>query len=351
MDTQRMYRPNVLVADTSALTREQWLQVRRDGIGGSDAAAVLGISPFKTRKELYWDKAGIPDENAGDDDAWLAKEAGNCLEGLVVQVFCRKNPGWDVYQDTRMYQHAVYPWMLADIDRIAVHRKTGRAYILEIKTCDVHVLDKWGDKNSNVIPPEYEAQGRHYMSVLGLGGVVFACLGGTRMYGYRQRFLTRDAAKEQALIRAEADFWNNFVKKEAEPPFNGHEDAGMVLAALSSHYRKRNAVKRIPDAYIGNVTQVNLLNDRISGLNRELEQLKRQRDRYLAPIAEYLQGADGVFETEKDATEFRFIERKSVIVASDSLPGLKLEYPEAYEKFVLESKSGFWKAKRKRRNI
>lgn len=56
MDTA--YEPLVLV-DTSALTEEQWLDYRRLGIGGSDAAAVLGISPFRTARDLYYDKLNM----------------------------------------------------------------------------------------------------------------------------------------------------------------------------------------------------------------------------------------------------------------------------------------------------
>ena len=52
------YQPLVLV-ETSELPREEWLAYRRRGIGGSDAAAVLGISPFMTGRDLYYDKLGI----------------------------------------------------------------------------------------------------------------------------------------------------------------------------------------------------------------------------------------------------------------------------------------------------
>ena len=52
------YQPLVLV-DTSNLLRDEWLDWRRKGLGGSDAAAVLGISPFRTARDLYYDKLGI----------------------------------------------------------------------------------------------------------------------------------------------------------------------------------------------------------------------------------------------------------------------------------------------------
>ncbi len=58
MTQTKAYEPNILV-DTSDLPRDEWLKYRRLGIGGSDAAAILGISPFRTARDLYYDKLNI----------------------------------------------------------------------------------------------------------------------------------------------------------------------------------------------------------------------------------------------------------------------------------------------------
>lgn len=65
MENAKCYAPQILVG-TEGLPREQWLEYRRKGIGGSDAAAVLGISPFRTGRDLYYDKLNIctPRQNA-----------------------------------------------------------------------------------------------------------------------------------------------------------------------------------------------------------------------------------------------------------------------------------------------
>ena len=52
------YEPEVIV-DTDTLSREDWLSYRKLGIGGSDVAAIMGISPFATIRDLYNDKFGI----------------------------------------------------------------------------------------------------------------------------------------------------------------------------------------------------------------------------------------------------------------------------------------------------
>ncbi len=83
------YQPLVLV-ETADLSREDWLSYRRQGLGGSDAAAVLGISPFRTARDLYYDKRGIPIEDDGGN--WVAMEVGNLLEEDHGNVCQRNEP-------------------------------------------------------------------------------------------------------------------------------------------------------------------------------------------------------------------------------------------------------------------
>lgn len=95
------YQPLVLV-DTAQLTRPEWLEYRRKGLGGSDAAAVLNLSPFRTARDLYFDKLGIV--TADDQANWVALEVGNLLEPLVARIFGKKT-GLKIYQRKCMFQH------------------------------------------------------------------------------------------------------------------------------------------------------------------------------------------------------------------------------------------------------
>ncbi|MDN5292305.1 MAG: hypothetical protein PWQ06_2544, partial [Anaerophaga sp.] len=107
------YRPLVLV-DTANLPEKEWLEYRRQGIGGSDAAAVLGISPFRTARDLYYDKLNIvsPEDDMAN---WVAKKMGHLLEDLVAEIF-RVKTGFRIYQAKKMFMHPEYRFMLADID-------------------------------------------------------------------------------------------------------------------------------------------------------------------------------------------------------------------------------------------
>ena len=82
------YLPLILV-DTSNLERDEWLNWRRKGIGGSDAATILGVSPFATARDLYYDKSNIVSAN-DEESNWVQMEIGHLLEDLVAKIFSKK---------------------------------------------------------------------------------------------------------------------------------------------------------------------------------------------------------------------------------------------------------------------
>lgn len=183
--------PNVLTP-TADLSREEWLAFRRQGIGGSDAAAVLGISPFRTGVDLYYDKLGQPVED--DEQNWVAKEVGTLLEDLVARIFAKKT-GLKVCPMPVMFQHTEHPWMLADVDRL-VKLPDGSTAILECKTTNYNARDKWEYDGKPIVPQYYEAQGRHYMAVMNLNRVYFCCLYGNSEDDVIIRSIDRDLKYE-----------------------------------------------------------------------------------------------------------------------------------------------------------
>lgn len=154
--------PKVLVS-TENLTEQEWLAYRRRGIGGSDVAAILGISPFRTARDLYDDKLNIA---LAVDDAgnWVALEMGHLLEPLVAQIFTKKT-GLEVFQIKKMFQHPQYPFMLADVDYF-VRLPNRKIALLEIKTTNYNAKDHWWKDGEECVPVYYETQGRHYMAVM-----------------------------------------------------------------------------------------------------------------------------------------------------------------------------------------
>lgn len=135
------YQPVSLV-DTSTLTNEEWLQWRKKGIGGSDVAAALNLSPYRTMRDLYYDKIGVEAVEPGEDKS-ITFEIGHLLEDVVAKIFAKKT-GLTVYRDQTMYQHPLFPFMLADVDRF-ITLPNGEKAILECKTAHYDLRHKWAN--------------------------------------------------------------------------------------------------------------------------------------------------------------------------------------------------------------
>src|ERR1051325_6997666 len=180
----------LVVARTDDITRDQWLQVRRMGIGGSDVAAMLGISPVTSPLSLYFDQVG---ELAPQDETermfWGAK-----LEKPIAEVFAERT-GLTVAPLPVILRHPEHAWMLANVDRVVVDesvdpdddeflslrdRIDNARAVVEIKTTNVFSKGDWLDADGElVVPDHYQTQVQWYLGVTGLPGawVVVLILG------------------------------------------------------------------------------------------------------------------------------------------------------------------------------
>lgn len=104
MNNKAEYTPEKVV-DISNLSREDWLEYRKKGIGGSDVAAIMGISPFATIRDLFYNKTGVqPVIQEEEESNWVAKEVGHRLEDLVAEIFSKKT-GLEVFPVRVMFRH------------------------------------------------------------------------------------------------------------------------------------------------------------------------------------------------------------------------------------------------------
>lgn len=222
------YKPEVLVS-TEGLTNEQWLEYRRLGIGGSDAAAVMGLSPFCTMRDLYYDKCGIQAVMEEEESNWVAKQVGHRLEDLVAEIFSVKT-GLKVYPVRKMFKHPLFPFMLADVD-FFIDFGDGRTGILECKTTNYNCQNKWANDS---VPVNYEYQGRHYMAVMNLDEVYFACLYGNNENEFIIRHMERDLDMEEEFDCRGSKFLEGVCTEEDRTAI--HRKTGLVLESIRRHY-------------------------------------------------------------------------------------------------------------------
>ena len=223
-DTAHKPRPALKLVKTQGLPREQWLQVRKGGIGSSDAAAAVGLHPYKSQLQLWMEKTGrdgnLPVTNPNDDSSPLYW--GSLLEPIVAAHYTRRT-GHKVRRINAVLQHPEHPWMLANIDREVTG--TADVQILECKTAGIHGARLWKDG----VPEYVQLQVMHQLAVTGKAAAdVAVLLGGQELQVFR---IDRDEALIAQLIALERQFWG-FVERDQEPPVDGSDSADLALRAL-----------------------------------------------------------------------------------------------------------------------
>jgi len=186
-------------------TRQEWLAQRRRGIGGSDAACVLGLSPWKTPYALWLEKTG---QSADDDADSAAMLWGRTLEPVIRAHYCAQT-GRTVQTPQCIIAHPDYPWMLANVDGL-----TDCGKVLEIKTA--RFADDWGEAGSDEVPDAYALQVQHYMAVTGRAAADIAVLiGGS---DFRIYHVPENRELQSNLMEAEAAFWQLVQSKTPPAP-------------------------------------------------------------------------------------------------------------------------------------
>ncbi len=212
------------LVNTTEIDRATWLQVRRRGIGGSDAAAAVGLSPYKSPLELWLEKTGrdadLPQVDPDDMDSPMYW--GTVLEPLVATQYTHKT-GRLVRRVNAVLQHPQEPWMLANLDREVVG--CPEVQILECKTAGLNGARLWKDG----VPEYVQLQVMHQLAVTGKRAADVAVLiCGQELQIHR---IERDEALIGQLIELERRFWHQ-VETDQVPPADGSESAAAALQCL-----------------------------------------------------------------------------------------------------------------------
>ena len=197
------------------MSRHEWLQERKKGIGGSDASAILGFNQWKSAFELYIDKTSDQVEEIDNE----AIHWGNVLEDVVAEEFTRRT-GKKVRRRNQTFRHKEHDFMHANIDRDVVGEKA----LLECKTTNAFNIDAWEGEQ---IPPAYMCQVQHYMAVLDYEKAYIAVLIGGQKFVWKE--IERDDEFIELMIEQEKHFWNEHVLKEVPPEIDGSPSASELL--------------------------------------------------------------------------------------------------------------------------
>lgn len=303
----------IRLVETKEMPKDEWLQWRRKGITGTDSAAIMGYSRFKTPLMVYEDKF----DNLPEVEDNNHMKLGRAMEAIVADWF-EDATGKKLEQRYAIFQHAQYDWMLANIDRKVVGEKA----IAEMKIANFsYSKDQWGPTGSDMVPINYLIQVYHYMIVMGVRkgylGVIFTDSREFRWYEFN---LNEELAR---MILADTfNFWMNHVKQCEPPP-------AITLDDLNLMYPEAKEGALIANKPMQELCAIHEDNRQlIKKLEQENEKIKIEIGRVIGNFRE-------IVVDDNNKVLARFTKPKPRETCD--LEKLKLEFPEAYEKCTRKS--------------
>ena len=319
------------LCDTKNMPRERWLECRAHGpngdieytVGGSDVSVVFGENPWTAPPELWRIKKGLLKPNDAEN-SWQ-KEMGHIMEPVVAHWYASLT-GNKVIEDTGLYQHADYPYALANLD-YRIKDKTGADGLLECKTTSWHKAGDWAD---GAVPPYYEMQVRFYMAVMDINFSDIVCMWGMNPETDMATCRLHRSRETEAIIFERLDAFIDSLRLNDPPNMSGVAPK-LAMEALARIYgaslpdlptiefgRKHERALRL----IAELQAENLSNDRKARENeKKITELS-------VKIAEVMGSHEhGILETGADKLAVSFISKTTRRVDSDML---KKTYPDVY---------------------
>lgn len=258
------------MSNSAMADRQAWLQERRSGLGGSDVAAIIGASPWKTYAALWAEKTGRWQEK--DISASPSVRFGVDNEQKVAELFAEAT-GKKVYETGHFHRKDAF-WMQASPDRLIFNEAAG----LECKTASPSYAHEWSEGN---IPDSYYCQVQWYMAVMGFDVWYIACL-----FRDTERFIWRTIERNDAFIKymeqKASQFWG-LVQTGTFPPNDGSID---YLKLVQEEYGLvPNTVTKLPKGDIELCKEAMLI-------DMELERLKSKKQFIMNDLGRHLGTAE-----------------------------------------------------------
>jgi putative phage-type endonuclease len=250
-----------LIMSVAEMTDEKkWLEARSTGIGGSDAAVVVGLNRWKSPFQLWLEKTGKaePDDLSENEYVYW----GKVLEEAVAKRFCELT-GKKV-QRRGLLQMDGCPYIIASVDRMVIGENAG----LECKTCNGFSAKEWEDDE---VPAAYYVQCQHYMMVTGCERWYIAVLIGGNRFVWKE--IPRNDKEIDLLFQTETEFWHK-VQEGIMPEVDGSESCKDALVAEFQGGIAEPLT--LPGMAVGIIEQIRKIEDAKNDLENNSEFYKNQ---------------------------------------------------------------------------
>ena len=255
---------------TVGMSREEWLEIRRKSIGGSDASAIVGLNRYATPYSVWAEKKGLTPDKEETEPMRLGRD----LEAYVAERFCEAT-GFSVRRKNAIIYNDEHPYAHANVDRVVVGDDVPA--LLECKTTSVLNMSRFKDTD---FPIDYYAQCVHYLMVTGYKRIHLAVLVLGR--GFFTYTLDRDEEEIKALADAERNFYENYLLTGDAPPIDGLEPTTDAISARYSAENEEEGVTLPLDAY-------DALLDEFEALTASIDEMETRKAEITNQIKDYMQ--------------------------------------------------------------
>jgi len=220
----------ILPAGADKTMRDEWLARRREGVGGSDVASLLGLDSYHTRWQVWLDKTGqLPDEPMTDQqEEWI--EFGHLMEPLMVSLWARRARVPGRILRCGMLALTGQPWCRVNIDRRVTRCPDGDGpCLIECKNRSAFTASQWG-ASADDIPDAPAVQVQWGLLITGYShGHLLVVIGGHQLRHYR---IEANRQLQDTLMTEAGHFWHHYVEPRRMPPVDASERTGRILAQL-----------------------------------------------------------------------------------------------------------------------
>ncbi|MCH8549761.1 MAG: YqaJ viral recombinase family protein [Balneolaceae bacterium] len=305
---------------TNELSTSEWRALRTNYIGGSDVAAILGESDYKTPFVVWLEKTG---QIMSSVDTPVTR-FGNLFESVVRTHFCEAMKV-KVSEPSAMFIHPDFPMLSGNVDGIIHSATRAGKGILEIKTTTTHRVSPYDIPSS--LPTEWTYQVQHYLGVTGYS------------YAYLQIFfrdtcefadpilIERDEEMIQSNNHKLSNWWGKYVKAKAAPPLKDVQD--LVLRYPDSCGDFREASAMIAKKY----RLLQSIRERINGLNTLKSSVEFD-------LKEFCGESEGITIDGDPVLTWRTSNRNSMDITT-----FRKDHPELYKKYLKSSQTRTFKLK------
>jgi putative phage-type endonuclease len=195
---------------------DEWNEVRKTGVGASEAASILGVEgAFSTPLQIWAEKRGVMEKEEPDERLADLFHFGHVMEPIILQEFAWRT-GHETDLDGYTYRNPEFPFIMATPDAWALDEETGNSFLVELKN-----ISEWGASDWEEEPPaKYQVQLQHQMFVMGVErGILAAIVGGNRFVWWET---TANEKFHRILIDKLTHFWQK-VTDNVQPHGSGKD--------------------------------------------------------------------------------------------------------------------------------